>query len=144
METPSVASPAVPSTREACPGCGAGGAETVLADARDYEYGVPGAFRFARCRDCSLVFLSPRPTLPEIVSYYPAEYHAYQRPTSRLFRLLDRLQYGPRVRRYRRLLPATGRVLDVGCGDGSLLREIGRRGPWELFGLDIKPEVLPG
>ncbi|MCI0341769.1 MAG: class I SAM-dependent methyltransferase [Planctomycetales bacterium] len=128
---------------EACPACGSTAADTALADARDYEYGVPGEFRFARCASCALVFLSPRPTLEQIVSYYPAEYHAYQRPTSRLFRLLDRLQYGPRVRRYRRLLPETGRVLDVGCGDGSLLREIGRRGPWELYGLDFKPEALP-
>ncbi len=126
---------------DVCPGCGGSETATLLDHAVDYEYGIQGDFRFAQC-SCGLVFLSPRPTLHAIRSFYPAEYHAYQRPTSCLFRLLHRAQFRPRIRRYRRYLPEHGRVLDVGCGDGSLLREIGRQGPWELFGLDFNPEAF--
>jgi SAM-dependent methyltransferase len=128
----------------ACPACGARDATIVLDDARDWEYGVPGSFRFARCGACGLCYLTPRPTLERLRTYYPADYHAHRLPTSSLFRLLHRMQFGPRVRRYLGIAGdvSGGRVLDVGCGDGTLLRELGRRAPCELHGLDFNPDAI--
>ncbi len=126
-----------------CPACGAGDASIVLENARDWEYGVSGTFRFARCAACGLCYQTPRPSLERLLGFYPADYHAHRLPTSSLFRLLHRLQFGPRVRRYlRRAGRTSGRVLDVGCGDGTLLRELSRRGSWELHGLDFNPDAI--
>jgi SAM-dependent methyltransferase len=128
----------------ACVACGGGLTTLVLADAEDYEYRVPGRFRFVRCEACGLVFVSPRPSRAALLGYYPADYHAYQRPTSRLFAALDRLNLRRRVRGYLRRLGGGRRVLDVGCGDGALLEEFRRRGAAVLAGVDFSPEVAPG
>src|SRR5262249_61295313 len=44
------------------------------------------------------------------------------------------------VRQFRRLLPVTGKVLDVGCGRGqrgAAIRELG----WEVWGVENSPEA---
>src|SRR5262249_34369744 len=44
------------------------------------------------------------------------------------------------VREFRRLLPVTGKVLDVGCGRGQLggaIRDLG----WEVWGVENSPEA---
>jgi SAM-dependent methyltransferase len=127
----------------ACVACGDPGAAPVLEDAEDFEYRVPGRFRFVRCRACGLVYMSPRPSRAEILRFYPPDYHAYQRPAGRLFVALDRFNYRRRVDGYLRRLGTGRRVLDVGCGDGALLAEFRRRGYTDLAGLDFSPLVGP-
>ena len=97
----------------ACVACGDPGAVPVLDDAEDFEYRVPGRFRFVRCRACGLVYMSPRPSRAEILRFYPPDYHAYQRPEGRLFVALDRFNYRRRVDGYVRRLGIGRRVLDV-------------------------------
>ena len=100
--------PFAPMAPDLCVACGSEAADVVLADGEDYEYRVPGRFRFVRCRRCDLVFMSPRPARGELLSFYPRDYHAYERPTSRLFALLDRFNRRRRVRGYLRHV-ASGR-----------------------------------
>jgi SAM-dependent methyltransferase len=43
------------------------------------------------------------------------------------------------------LLPAEGRAIDVGCGNGSLLRALGPHVPnWDLYGLELDDRNLAG
>src|SRR5262249_4911702 len=44
------------------------------------------------------------------------------------------------LRQFRRLLPATGRALDVGCGRAALGEAIGRLG-WEVWGIEQNAEA---
>ena len=74
----------------------------------------------------------------------PANLFTFQTRERDLLRLLDRTE----------LLPLSGcRVLDAGCGDGSVLRDLMRFGadPADLLGFDLLPdridrarELLPG
>jgi SAM-dependent methyltransferase len=128
---------------DVCVACGNDAADVVLADGEDYEYRVPGRFRFVRCRRCDLVFMSPRPDQEALLRFYPRDYHAYERPTSRLFALLDRLNRRRRVRGYLRHLGPRRRILDVGCGDGALLEEFRGHGCSALAGLDFSPLTGP-
>ncbi len=71
--------------------------------------------------------------------YYPAVYYAGTggKRFPALVELLQQSLYGQRVRRIERMNAGrTGRVLDVGCGPGFLLREFQRRG-WEARGIEM-------
>jgi SAM-dependent methyltransferase len=122
-----------------CVACGSADGVCVLADAEDYEYRVPGRFRFVRCERCSLVYMNPRPSSSELVDYYPSDYHSFQRPENALFVWLSRLSYRLRLRDYRKRLGERGRILDVGCGDGALLHAFHEQGYRDLHGLDFHP-----
>jgi len=97
-------------------------------------YGEGEDFSLLRCRDCNLIYKTPRPdafTLKtELEDGYFAgrdqtEYVAARRPVFR--GLLNR------VARHR---PPPGRLLDVGCARGVLLLEAGEVG-YGAFGLDL-------
>jgi len=86
----------------------------------------------------------------EIQEIY-SNYHAYHQsggqeqhvldPANGLLRsrsdvLLDRLVTVPGV-------PASGAVMDVGCGSGGTLRAFSKRGTWRLYGLEMDERNLP-
>jgi SAM-dependent methyltransferase len=122
-------------TTLACPLCGTAGGGGIELRARDYEYRVPGEWAIARCRHCRFHFQAPLPDATEIPGFYPSTYTAFsENPATGL---MFRLHYWLDARRVARLIGRRGRILDVGCGDGSALLALRRRGPWELFGLEL-------
>lgn len=109
----------------------------LLFPATDYVTG--DRFQIVQCRACGLALTTPAPEPPEMARYYPAEYYAgtSDRRFPALVELAQRILYGRRVGRVQRLNGARkGRVLDVGCGPGFLLREFQRAG-WEGQGTEL-------
>ena len=120
-------------------------------------------YRYARCRDCDLVFLAERPTETAIGAFYPDDYGPYHAV----------VDSGPRPRRsrgsrwilalLRRVLAAAGhrwtdpsaqrlddfyqvpaagaRLLDYGCGSTQFLDPAKERG-WQTIGMDVSPQVV--
>ncbi len=43
----------------------------------EYKNTTSDVFRVVKCRDCSLVYLNPRPDISELPTIYPSEYYAY-------------------------------------------------------------------
>ncbi len=106
-----------------------------LFPAQDYITG--DRFEIARCRGCGFAVTTPQPA--DLVSYYPAGY--YGAPGGRRFpALVEAMQqwlYARRVRGVESVAGAgRGRVLDVGCGRGLLLKEFQRRG-WTVQGTEL-------
>jgi SAM-dependent methyltransferase len=92
-------------------------------------------FDLVQCDSCTLARTDPQPTGEELSRYYPTGYHA---STKRYRFGLDStlaLVLRSRVRRIERLTGGPGRVLDVGCGPGGLLKLMARRG-WETRGTE--------
>lgn len=134
-----------------CVVCGANGADARVVGTRArFEMEV----RNVACRTCGLVFVNPRPTQRALEEYYAtsyrAHYHGVKIPTE------DGTLIGPEdegfaevwTERHRsqaiaalRLggAPPGGRVLEVGCGDGTTLRFVRDIGEVEVAG--IEPDI---
>ena len=127
----------------ACYYCG-GERVTPFLTAEDDLTGRPGRFTFVRCRDCSLVYQSPRPTLEHVKSYYESEYIAHRQPRDwgrlaplfrRAIESLDRDKLRI-VDRYVRL-GSSSAVLDVGCGAGTFLSRVRSQHGSGVAGVDF-------
>jgi len=106
-----------------------------LFAARDYIIG--DEFTIERCRSCGVAFTRPPPAVEQLGKYYPSEY--YGGGTGRFpgpIEALQRTLYRRRATAVEKTLGRKGRVLDIGCGPGFLLREFRKRG-WEVQGTEF-------
>jgi SAM-dependent methyltransferase len=62
-----------------CPVCGSPSAHLAIEGIRDYLCGLPGEFRYVRCRDCGLTYQNPRPRTEDLLKCY-AGYHTHETP----------------------------------------------------------------
>ncbi len=121
-------------------GCGTSG---FFAKGGDYEYRTSDrVFTFVQCSACGHVYLNPRPSDRTLHLAYPSDYYTLSgRHTTGRSRLIARfksLVINRRLRFFRPLLSGRASVLEVGCGDGSLLMDLKRRYPGlEISGLDM-------
>ena len=135
--------------RGACPLCGIDYPRTRAARGPDFEYRTTGdqEFEFCRCTSCGTVVLDPRPADHEIARLYPPEYEPY-----RFERLNPVVKAGRDAVQRRKasvlagVVPKGGTIVDVGCGNGSLLRlmreDYGDR--FQLIGWDYPgPHLQP-
>lgn len=105
---------------------------TLLFAATDYVSGE--RFDVFRCDQCGLVRTSP-PTDRPIASYYPTGYHAGRRYRGPLDVLPRRLA-ASRARRLEKASGGPGLALEIGCGRGTLLRELRSHG-WTVIGTEL-------
>jgi SAM-dependent methyltransferase len=125
-----------------CPSCGSSDGELLLDGLRDVENNIQGAYAISRCRACGLHYLSTRPDEASLPACYDQNYHVrFNRSLTPLRRALFNTRYAGRLRRLRR--HARGKepssILEIGCGDGSMLAYLDRVLPpsVELAGVEL-------
>lgn len=109
-----------------------------LFGARDYISG--DRFRIELCENCGIAFTRPPPAPSEAPKYYPPAYYGGGRRRFPAF--VERLQRAlceGRAAAVHAMLGGNGRVLDIGCGPGFLLREFRARG-WDVLGTEVSEE----
>jgi SAM-dependent methyltransferase len=126
-------------------------------DLVDSLFGAPGIWNLVQCSDpkCGLVWLNPMPLDEDLGAAY-AKYYTHGDPATQgtwlasLMRrrgaVLRSLLNPARQERESLILMdldriAPGRLLDVGCGDGTRIARLRRLG-WEVYGQDLDPAAI--
>jgi len=100
--------------------------------ATDYQ-----GFRLCRCNRCGLEFVSPRLSFEQLADKVYSDNYFPVRSAANL-RTDEATHYFSRqLANFERLVSRRGRVLDLGCGNGSFL-DFAREGGWQIAGADIK------
>jgi 2-polyprenyl-3-methyl-5-hydroxy-6-metoxy-1,4-benzoquinol methylase len=90
------------------------------------------------CPECGTVFLWPPPSDEQLQSAYDTSY--YGEGSSKFGGWIERFRdvfAGRRARQLASSLAPGARILDVGCGDGRLLRGFQSAGRYELHGIEL-------
>jgi len=125
----------------------------LLFKTKDIQFENNGQFDIVKCENCGLIYLNPRPTKKEIEKYYPKEYKPYQskdekseksRKTSNIFYKVMRFLAGKKSitginEIFDKILE--GKVLDLGCGSGELLKELKEKG-FECYGVEMDKNAV--
>jgi 2-polyprenyl-3-methyl-5-hydroxy-6-metoxy-1,4-benzoquinol methylase len=110
-----------------CPLCDEARIEVKYEAARDYLTG--DEFKVLECMSCRVAFTHP---VPENMSrYYPLQYRAYKGP---ILKILGAF-YQAKANGWSRLFPQPGRLLEIGCGPGLMLKSMRDLG-WDVMGLE--------
>jgi 2-polyprenyl-3-methyl-5-hydroxy-6-metoxy-1,4-benzoquinol methylase len=99
------------------------------------------------CRQCGFVMTNPMPSEDSMKEFYKHHYRHYYRKTGtptmqyiEEFNLADRARYTANYLQQQNLFFRRARILDVGCGEGSLLKEIKQRMP-SVQTVGVEPDV---
>ena len=107
-----------------------------VAGVADFEYGTPEFVDYVACRTCGLIAQDPLPDREAIPAFYPPDYRLHA-DADDSFARLKRWYLAYVARKLAVHIPPQGRILEIGCGNGELLRLLRRRGFRDLYGSDF-------
>jgi len=111
----------------------------------DYEYFVEPKrkLKVFHCRECGSEFVHPRPSVEELVSFYPLHYHTYNDDHDLIAGTLVEMRAKVRARLFNKLIKSRPIWLfDVGSGDCRHFTDMSKYGDFNFAGVEIKPEMV--
>lgn len=113
---------------------------SVEASGYDYEYRTANEkFYFVRCDKCGHVYLNPRPVSGALKKIYPENYYTKTgRHSGARIALVKRFVIRRRLSFFKQVFKTAGAILELGCGDCSLIKDIKNRYPkCSVTGVDL-------
>ena len=89
-------------------------------------------FKVLKCTNCSLIFVHPHPLSSQLKDHYNEFYYTSWMKEQRKKR---HKMWEKRLNKLQKFRP-TGKILDVGCGDGLFL-EIAKNKGWQISGTEL-------
>ncbi len=102
---------------------------------------VKNSFNIVMCRNCSLIYINPRPTAEELINFYLSKtdrnksYQKINGDRKNIEKLENRLNIIEEFSENR------GKILDIGCSTGLFLK-IARDTGWEVYGNDVDEDKI--
>lgn len=128
------------SKKRSCSVCASAHVERRYCGVKDYEYGTYHEVDFLRCQTCGLLTQDPLPSPKLIPSFYPRSYRSHGHVEKKsLFSVLKYVQLWLYAIKIEHIVHQNknAKVLEIGCGNGSLLMMLQRRGFSRLWGTDV-------
>ena len=131
-----------------CPVCSNAGTTPAYTRTDVRLQTTPRAFTLSRCTACGSLFLDPAPTGADIPGFYPPRYWwapssralARLENTYRRLALRDHVVFVEQAIAHARVNESRVRLLDVGCGPGTLIGILKAKGH-DVLGLDLSAEA---
>lgn len=97
-------------------------------------------FRVVKCAACGFAHLDPKPKAAELERFYEGAFYDEANPdylakTEREIAYWNRVVFAAKEKNFRNMLGGAGRILDIGCCGGFLLRYFADH-DWEVLGLE--------
>ena len=96
-------------------------------------------YQLRECLQCETSYLNPKPTSKQLERAYNDDYYGEGEtkfnPT--VEKVIDFFRQS-NAKRMAKLFNGKGAILDLGCGNGSFLSNIGKHGNFELYGLELQ------
>ena len=114
-----------------------------FAEGNDYEYWTSDqTFYFVKCSGCGHVYLNPRPLRTSADKIYPSDYYTmtgrHTSSNSKLIASMKDFVIQRRLSFCKDILKSEAKILEIGCGDCSLLITLKKRYPTaSVAGVDI-------
>ncbi|MBI2902470.1 MAG: class I SAM-dependent methyltransferase [Candidatus Methylomirabilis oxyfera] len=98
---------------------------------------IPEPFGVCRCQACGLIYLNPRPTIPELAEMYAT--HPYFSADNATRGKPRRRFYASRMERLERWRPQRGTMLGIGCLEGGYALEVAQNRGWRVSAIEFSP-----
>ncbi len=103
------------------------------------ELGTELGFHIRQCLQCGLIYVSPQPTAAELPRFYEGMYTDDSDEAVEMRSLGYIEKHLSRIIKRRK--PQGGRLLEIGCGYGALLRAIADQ-PWKVTAVEMSGNAL--
>jgi len=112
-----------------------------IAEGQDYLHATTHQeYSFVKCQKCEHIYLNPRPKIDEIAKIYPSSYSTYNPGNidrKSVFAMVKDTVLKNRLKLVLSHIPDSAVILDIGCGDLSLLKDLRKyTNEAHLIGLD--------
>ena len=125
-----------------CPWCGSENAQLHI-ELKDL-FLTQEPFKILECKDCGLLYTTPRPNKDEIGKYYKSdEYYSHQENKEGFIpKVYEKVKSINLTNKYTIATEKTkkGKILDIGCGVGDFLHTMEQHG-WEGTGVEPSEEA---
>jgi SAM-dependent methyltransferase len=106
-------------------------------------------YSIVKCLKCGMIFLNPRISKKFIKNYYSPNYYCYHnKPSNETLKqsILNRLEYGYFKKALDLIeknikIKKTTRILDIGCGSGTMLYMLKKKYGCHVLGYDINERI---
>lgn len=121
-----------------CNVCNSTNLELKFKEVEDLEYLSYQPVDFYRCQDCGLLIQNPLPLLENVIDFYPENYRNYLPVDgSNLFAAIKKDKFKKQAKHLLKNFSGGARILEIGYGNGELLKALSTLGCGDLSGCDF-------